>query len=331
MLRFRPSYQFFLFLLILGSTFSLLAQDFRPSQNFDLYQNKESSSSVEQTADGNLTLDEYERRKAQYLKLNSEQLGVDQRILQRQLQDLSERSRLEREIEQAKENQKTWQELNSDNVVELANSPDKTENQKLDKLEAQLLNADEFIGVSQEQIELLKKLQEQLSSGDVSPESLLESINKLTGTQDLPIPPQYKGTVAEQVYRNSAALQAMDSQQLEEQLKSQLSDGPAAGIASLAPSLIPNVAKILQDPQALPDAALIVDNRAKLVRFVLLNLALFVLSFVGKRKIRKMKLSQFKKSFFQSVRWLSFMSLRIIVLLVFYGENLAPMWKILTS
>lgn len=328
MLRFRPSHQLFLFLLILGSSFSLLAQDFRPSHNFDLYRNKKEPSWLGKMGDGSLTQEEYERRREEYLKHNSKQIGVDKRVLERQLQELNNRSMLDQQVQKAKSNEVQWQIQDNKNV-----NLDLDENQVENPSQEERAPSESAKGdqAQVDQQEILKKIQEQLSSGKMPTQEMLNQINKINGIEGAEVPSKYQGTHAEQLFMNAKALQGVPTDQLVEQLKDELQKSPIGNTLSTVEPILPDIAQILQHPEALPDASLIVQDRSKLMQFVAINIFIFFLSFFVKRKISRSGLGVMKKFFLQTLRWINMAGLRLGVFVFFYGENVKHIWKILTT
>lgn len=325
MLRFKPQHPLMIFLFLLGSSFSLLAQDFRPSHNFDLYRNKDKPSWLGKMGDGALTQEEYERRRAEYLKHNSKQLGVDKRVLERQLQELANRSMLDQQIQQAKSNEVQWQNQAQAQAQAQANQDQRTPSESAEADQAQQ-NQPQL-----NQREILKKIQEQLSSGQMPTQEMLDQINQMNGVEGAEVPSKYQGTHAEQLFKNAQALQGVPTDQLVEQLKEELQKSPMGNTLSGVEPLLPDIAQILQHPEALPDASLIVQDRSKLMKFVVINIFIFFLSFFVKRKISRSGLGVMKKFFLQSLRWINMAGLRLGVFVFFYGKNVEHIWKILTT
>lgn len=333
-LRFKPQHPLMIFLFLLGSSFSLLAQDFRPSHNFDLYRNKDKPSWLGKMGDGALTQEEYERRRAEYLKHNSKQLGVDKRVLERQLQELANRSMLDQQIQQAKSNEVQWQtQVKDEGAPKEDQNPIQAQANQDQRTPSESAEADQA-QQNQPQLnqrEILKKIQEQLSSGQMPTEEMLDQINQMNGVEGAEVPSKYQGTHAEQLFKNAQALQGVPTDQLVEQLKDELQKSPMGNTLSSVEPLLPDIAQILQHPEALPDASLIVQDRSKLMKFVVINIFIFFLSFFVKRKISRSGLGVMKKISLQTLRWLNMAGLRLGVFVFFYGKNVEHIWKILTT
>ena len=93
--------------------------------------------------------------------------------------------------------------------------------------------------------------------------------------------------------------------------------------------------KLLKSDKALPQAALIIDDKNRLYIFILINISIFVLmklrSMMSNRHAKKKKF--FKKSFFDSLfGWLlksfAMLGLRIGIFIYFFHKEAEPTWTI---
>lgn len=93
------------------------------------------------------------------------------------------------------------------------------------------------------------------------------------------------------------------------------------------PSILEFFARFLKDKDALPTLASILNNKTKLIIFVLCNFGTIILGMIMKRFSRR------KIGFFASIRSMLFRvmilySVRISIIIFFYGKELYPTWKI---
>lgn len=325
----------FLFLILLGSTPFIWAQDFRKSHNFDL-QKDEDKRGFRNPApqDGPLSEIEYERRKLEYMQKNAKQMGVDPRILERQLKDLEKRALLEQQVLKAEANELQWQEKNQDqNNDQPPIDYNKTISQQLQGMDQQqqgsLSAADR--AEADKMLAELQELQEKMKTGDASMSEIFDKLNKISGSENIPVPAKYEGHMSEQLYKALSSMRSMSAGQLEKQLEENLSKHPAAPLLSKGKPLIPDIVKVLQSPEALPDTALILSDRSKLIKYLVWNIAIFILNIFLRRRIRHSQLATFPKFMVQTTRWAGVNIARISLFMVFFGDNVKVLWQILTN
>lgn len=322
-----------LFIGALGPLFfisDLDAQDYRRTRNFNLESSDRSASKVSQdtSADGNLSQEEYLRRKEAYLRQfrkdkGDEQAEQERDRLNQRAQEQKENRMLEQEVAQAREREKRWQEgrrvreeLEKKPVV-----PQQLENS---------LNPNSGTD-RQQMVKELQGLQDKIKSGDVNLEEIFETLNNVSGAnqQNIEIPAEYEGEVAAQVYKSLYRLRAIPPEALTAQLKQQLNGHPLESVLTSNEQTLPTLVNVLQDPKALPDASLILSDRKKLIWYALFNLGFLIFGFILKRRIKKSDVSFFKGVTLQLTRIFGFAGLSLCVFLFFFGDNLKSLWAAL--
>lgn len=91
------------------------------------------------------------------------------------------------------------------------------------------------------------------------------------------------------------------------------------------------LAKLLVDRSALPQAVSIIEKRAQLALVVGINIALFILGFVLARFKKKFSFFSIKRAFYFIFRVLLINGMRIGVIIYFFGEELDPLFQVISS
>lgn len=326
----RSSLTNLIFCIFLGSTSFVWAQDFRKSTNFDLQKDQQQKRMNNQApVDGALSNIEYERRKLIYIQKNAKQMGVDPRLLERQLKELDKRAQLEQEIQKAEANEMQWEDQQQDQPPIDYNKTIAQQLQESDQQQGSLSAEDR--AEADKMLAELHELQSKMQSGDVSMGEIFQQLNKISGSENIAVPAKYEGQMSEQLFKALSSMRSMNASQLEKQLEENLSNHPAGALLSKGKPLIPDLVKVLQSPEALPDAALIISDRSKLIKYLVWNIAIFILNIFLRRKIRHSLLASFPKFLVQTSRWAGVNVARVALFVIFFGEHVKVLWQILTS
>lgn len=139
------------------------------------------------------------------------------------------------------------------------------------------------------------------------------------------------GKYAQAVDRSMASFRSLSREDLRLQVKSQLEGKVIGNIFNDYPHLLELYLDFLQDKLALSSAARILENRDKLILFGAINLALFFLSWLVKKIwLRK------EENFFVALKWgmvisLTIFTIRMGVLVYFYGAELNPSFQLVKN
>ncbi|MCR9203945.1 MAG: hypothetical protein NXH75_05180 [Halobacteriovoraceae bacterium] len=184
---------------------------------------------------------------------------------------------------------------------------------------------DAFQGQSEEVVQKLEgmigkedmaKLQKAMAEGNQ------EKVNEITKKLAVKIG-EGKGAAAGMKAMADNALSQfrdMDPVELREQLKSQINQTLFAPVINSFPKVLDFVVNLFRDNDALPQLFTIPVDRKKLYIFAGLNILLMIIGWIVKRK-QKERGSGFFSGF---KRWITLFSLRIVLLLTFYGKELMP-------
>jgi hypothetical protein len=146
------------------------------------------------------------------------------------------------------------------------------------------------------------------------------------------------GGAHEQIIMMLAPLKNIPEAQLKKNLTHNLADGSIKRFILGNENLQNFLVKVLKSSKALPQAALILDNKNKLYIFILINVVLFVLlklrKIMSNRHAEKQKF--YKRSFFESLfGWLlktfGMFAVRIGIFVFFFHKEAGPLWSIFSD
>ena len=114
---------------------------------------------------------------------------------------------------------------------------------------------------------------------------------------------------------------------LRRELESQLSDTFMAPIFKTFPKTLDLPVNMLQDKHALPSLYTIPKDKKKLIIFAVINILLFIVAFVVKRKQKRNRAGLIKGF----MRWASILGLRVGFLFYFYGKEIMPSLRVISK
>lgn len=317
-------------------SFSSLAQDYRPTENFKLKSPDGPTTRQDgETYDGKLSEEEYLRRREEYLReFRNEHSESEYRKEKSRINEQVAESKLNQEMQKAREREQKWQrqeELKKDLkknpvVVEsLEEAFDQANQQQLQQAAPQ---------VSREKMmKELQGLQDKIKSGNVNMDDVFKALNKASGSDqaDIQVPDEYRGQMAEQIFKTLHQVRSVPPNILDQQLRAKLQGHPLEGALKSHDSIIPKAIEVIQDPQALPDASMMLSDKEKLLMYALINLGLLILGMFLKRKIRNSGAPWSKRFTLHLVRWFALTSISLCVFIYFFGEHMQSLWRVLTN
>lgn len=311
----------------------------RPSENFRPQQ-KIKTTVLSGAQDGELTLEEYHRRRliheAQQEKVqNTPDLkGLDREIDRAfktlmnpasmlgkaELKDDSELERqarinaeLDRQIERSRLESERWEQKSETLLAQVGD-----EDFEADYREIQKIQQDQ-----------LKKLE---NKKDVSPQEMRELLRAVQGpeaTKD--IPPEYVDTMAENLFLALAPIRQMSEGEFKQLVTKALDGKPIVSSIDADHPVMDVLSDLARDPQALPNLGLITHDKSKLIKFIIANVILFVLALVWKSRQKKSFSGFFSRFRGFMIRNLTMTGLRLGVLVFFYGALLSAGFNIIRS
>lgn len=305
------------------------------TENFKLTNPKgPSTRQNDKTYDGELSEQEYLRRREEYLReFRSKHSDSEYRKEKSRLQEHAVESQLNEEIQKAREREQKWQkkeELKQDlkkNPVVVESLEDAFEGS-----EQQQQNQETAPQVSREQMmNELQGLQDKIKSGNVNMEEVFKALNKASGSDQLEmdVPEKYRDQMAEQVFRTLHQVRSIPPDVLNQQLRAKLQGHPLEGALMSHESILPKAVAVIQDPKALPEATMILSDKQKLLLYALANLGLVILGIFLKRKIRNSEASWSKKLGLHLGRWMGLTLVSLCLFVSFFGEHLHSLWRVL--
>lgn len=143
-----------------------------------------------------------------------------------------------------------------------------------------------------------------------------------------------KGALEALLRQMVAPFQGMSDEQARGVIVESMKNSRAQGFFDYFPWLYSLFGRLLKDPDAFPKLGGIIADRNRLYWFIGLTFVTFVVSFLIKRKIKRID----ERKFFSRKRFkyllllsLAFWSTRIYLLVHFFGKELAPAWAILVD
>ena len=171
----------------------------------------------------------------------------------------------------------------------------------------------------------LKPLQEKAAKGTLTHTEALEMLKSLSNTpghKDLEVPPEYKGHYAETVYTILAPFREMTEGQVRGQLEKKFkSDKALSKVENFEPRVVDLLTKTIRSERALPDVTMMLADREKLIRFLIINIVLFIIALIWRRKNRKNLVGAGPLFLAWVKRFFVLVSLKIGVFLWFFGAN----------
>jgi hypothetical protein len=177
---------------------------------------------------------------------------------------------LDRQIERAREERERWNNESS-TVIAQAYSDEDYENdlRELQKVQQQQLNRAQ-------------------DNQDLSPQQMRELLRSLQGPQTgEPIPPEFVDTMAEDLFRAFTPIREMSSAEFKKLVVKALEGKPVLSKIKEDHLAVEILTDLVQDPKAIPNLGLIVEDRPKLLKFFIANILLLIMSLIWKRKQKK--------------------------------------------
>lgn len=198
-----------------------------------------------------------------------------------------------------------YEDISEKNQAELQESLDDFQ----DKSEEVVQKLEGMIGK-----EDMAKLQKAMAEGDQA------KINEITAKVATKIGKGKGAAAGMQKMADSALAQFrdMDPVELKTQLQSQINGTLFAPIIKTFPKVLDFVVNLFRDREALPQLFTIPADRTKLYIFAALNIMIMIFSWILKKKNKESGFISGLK------RWMVMFSMRIILLVAFYGKEFAP-------
>lgn len=172
--------------------------------------------------------------------------------------------------------------------------------------------------MSAEDIQLQKKLQEAIASGDQA------KIEELTAKLSDNMKKSGAKNMKKMVQVSLRAFQEMSPDEIRSHIGEKTQAGIAGKIFEQFPKLLDLVVNILRDPFAIPQMMDILADRTKLIIFAVINLLILIVSKIVKRAQKKKGLGL--RATLR--RWVFFVGLRIAVLVGFFHIELSPLYHV---
>ncbi len=171
----------------------------------------------------------------------------------------------------------------------------------------------------------LKPLQEKAAKGTLTHAEALEMLKSLSNTPghaELEVPPEYKGHYAENVYTILAPFREMPESQVRGKLAEKFKKGKVLSkVENFEPRVVDLMTKTIRSERALPDVTMMLADREKLIRFLIINIVLFIVAIIWRRKNRKNLVGAGPLFLAWVKRFFVLVSLKLGVFLWFFGAN----------
>lgn len=125
-----------------------------------------------------------------------------------------------------------------------------------------------------------------------------------------------------------APLQKMSESELSKLLRDNTKNSSSEKLISNYPNIILFSVRLIKDKLAIPNLAKIIDDQKKLIRFTGIMILTFLISFLLKFVLKKSGRSVLKAVSLWFLRFMIMMSIRLGIIIYFFGEELAPTFKI---
>lgn len=345
MLR-RKSYFYSLFLfggILVLPTFAQSLRNHSPSENF-----KPSTPEIRYysgaSEDGDLSNEEYHRRRLVYEGITEVDGTATVKALEQELLGAFKMfsgglvggnrldARAQKRAEEIRQQAAYLAQMDEEIARAEARAKARGENQELFNSSKAVVTA-ESDGEYQENLEnslkdyenALKPLQEKAASGTLTHTEALQMLKSLSNTpghKELEVPPEYKGHYAETVYTILAPFREMSEAQVRGQLEQKFKKGKVLShVENLEPRVVDLMTKTIRSERALPDVTMMLADREKLIRFLMINIVLFITGIVWRRKNRKNLVGVGTLFFAWFKRFCVLVTLKIGVFLWFFGAN----------
>lgn|GEM_PF-6639664 len=314
-----------------------LAQDYRRTENFDMKTpDGPTTRSDGSTYDGELSQDEYMRRREEYLrKFRNEHSSSEYKKEKFRLQAQQVEGQLNKDMQKARERDQEWQNQKQVNIDSKTNPVVVKSLQEAFDLSLNEKNAQQGSPqVSREQMmKELQGLQDKIKSGNVNMKDVFKALNRASGQENkaVVVPSEYRGHMAEEVFKTLHQVRSIPSDVLTKQLRQRLEGHPLEETLTSHDQILPKTIAVIQDPNALPDAALILSDREKLFLYAIINLCLLILGIFLKRKIRNSDTSWKRRFVLHMTRWFGLSIISFSLFIFFFGKNLSSLWRVLTN
>jgi hypothetical protein len=337
-------------LIIAWSLVQAQSPSHRPSENFRP-QLKSKTVVLPVAQDGDLTLEEYHRRrlihegKQQALHNNQGSIKLDREIDQA-LKELmnpaallgfkatqvskdneTEDSALERaarlsadldrQIERSREEKARWEE----------------QGQQSQPLLAQAYGDEDFENDFQESRKAQEQLQKLEGANDLSAQEMRELLRAMSGSVggDAQMPPEYVDTMAETLYLALTPMRQMSPGEFKHSMVRALEGKPLVSALKEDHVAFDILSDFMRDPKAVPNLGLIMEDRPKLLKFFIINIVIFIAAMMWKSKHKKSLVGFTSRLRGFLTRFFTITALRLGVLVFFYGSLLTAGFNIIRT
>ncbi len=173
-----------------------------------------------------------------------------------------------------------------------------------------------------------KKLQAAIERGDT--DAIIKQMSQ--GDQQMLATHFWKkGESKKTMKKLLAPYRKMGYRQTHKFLRNKFAGGTLGDYGEKYPKLFDITAKLLVDKRALPNAVSIIEKRAQLALLIVINIAIFILSFVLARFKKKFPFFSFKRFLYFVFRFAFINGLRVGFVIYFFGEEIDPLFQIISA
>lgn len=327
--------------LIIGEGFAQLSNHPK-SENFKP-RPKEVAPVTSEALDGDLSVEEYHRRRLIHEGLKDSEGRPTVKALDREINRAFEQltnpaslfgggapeqktelldreaeilAEMDRQIERSKAEQERW------------NRPTAPEGSMV---LAQEDSYQEERALLEQQKKMFESIQDKLKDPqNLSAEEMREMMRQIPGMNDGQMPEEFRDQMAENIYMALSPMRQMERSEVVEQVLSITKSKPVLDQFDQESAVIQKSVDMLRDPKAIPSMTMMVSDRQRLIQFLLANIAIFILGWAWKRAQKKDLTGmgdRFRKYF---VRSSVLFVLRIGTLIFFFGHWFRPALDVLT-
>lgn len=229
---------------------------------------------------------------------------------------------MDRQIQRAREERERWEE---ERLLQ-----EESANSHPEALIADSGQQDSIERSLQEYQEALTPFKERLQEAStMSLSEIQEMARSLPGNENTEVPPKYQDTLAEPLYMALGAFRSQSKDEVKEKLLEAMEGKPVLDQLDEDSRALDAFVDLLQDEEALPDIALILNDRGRLLWFIVVNIILFVLARFWRSSHRKQELSFARSLKLFFLRSFVLGLARLVVLFGFFGPELKRAFTIL--